>query len=244
MKHNVLITGASGGIGAAISRKLAKDEHNLILCYYKNELAAQTIAAQCTEKGSHCLVKQADLCCENQIKALIEDVHNQIGPIDILINNAGISYWGLLQDMTAEEWDTLFAVNVRSFFLTAKYILPSMIHSGYGRIVNISSMWGQIGASCEVAYSATKGAIIAMTKALAKESGPSGITVNCVAPGVIDTPMNAAFTQEAIADLESETPVGRIGTPEDIASMVKYLVSPEASFITGQVIGVNGGFVV
>ncbi len=242
MKHNILITGASGGIGAAISQKLAKDEHNLILCYHKNEAAAQKIAAQCTEKGSHCILKQADVCCEDQIKALIEDVLDKTGPIDILINNAGISHWGLLQDMTAEEWDTLFAVNVRSFFLTSKYILPTMIRAGSGHIVNISSIWGQVGASCEVAYSATKGAIIAMTKALAKEAGPSGITVNCVAPGVIDTPMNAAFTREAIEALKEETPIGRIGTPEDVASMVKYLVSPEASFITGQIIGVNGGY--
>ena len=118
-----------------------------------------------------------------------------------------------------------------------------MIHAGSGHIVNISSMWGQVGASCEVAYSATKGAIIAMTKALAKEAGPSGITVNCVAPGIIDTPMNAAFTREAIEALKEETPVGRIGTPEDVASVVKYLVSPAASFITGQIIGVNGGYI-
>ena len=244
MKHNILITGASGGIGAAISRSLAEDGHNLILCYHKNEASAQKIAAQCTERGSYCILEQIDVRCENQVKALIEDVQTKVGPIDILINNAGISHWGLLQDMTTEEWNMLFAVNVRSCFLTSKYILPSMIHSGFGRIINISSIWGQVGASCEVAYSATKGAIIAMTKALAKEAGPSGITVNCVAPGVIDTPMNAAFTQEAMDELKGETPVGRIGTPEDVAFMVKYLASPEASFITGQIIGINGGFVI
>ena len=244
MKHNILITGASGGIGSAIAYKLAGDGHNLILCYNKNENAAKEVAARCSEKGSRCLLERADLSCDSQVKALFSDVENQLGTVDILVNNAGLSRWGLLQDMTTEEWDKLFAVNVRAFFLTSKYALPAMVHTGFGRIINISSMWGQVGASCEVAYSATKGAIIAMTKALAKEVGPSGITVNCIAPGVIDTSMNAAFTPETIAELKEETPVGRIGTPEDVSSMVKYLVSPSASFITGQIIGINGGFVI
>lgn len=244
MKHNILITGASGGIGAAISQTLAADGHNLILCYHQKEAAAQETLARCNEKGSCCILKQADVSNEIQVKALLEAAQDRFGPVDILINNAGISRWGLLQDMTAEEWDRLFAVNVRSCFLTSKYALPAMVRAGYGRIINISSMWGQVGASCEVAYSAAKGAIISMTKALAKEVGPSGITVNCIAPGVIDTPMNAAFTPDVIAELREETPLGRIGTPEDVASMVKYLVSSEASFITGQIIGVNGGFVI
>lgn len=244
MNYNILITGASGGIGAAIAQKFAEDRHNLILCYNKNEPSAIETYSRCTEKGGHCLLKQCDLSCEDQVKALIEEVETQLGPINIVVNNAGISHWGLLQDMSSEEWDKLFAVNVRSCFLTCKYTLPSMVRSGFGRIINISSMWGQVGASCEVAYSASKGAVIAMTKALAKETGPSGITVNCIAPGVIDTPMNAAFSPETIAELQEETPVGRIGTPEDVAAMVKYLAAPEASFITGQIIGVNGGFII
>lgn len=244
MKHNILITGASGGIGAAIAQMLAADGHNLILCYHQKEAAARETMARCNEKGSRCILKQADVSNEIQVKDLLEVAQTQFGPVDIVVNNAGISRWGLLQDMTAEEWDRLFAVNVRSCFLTSKYALPAMVRAGFGRIINISSMWGQVGASCEVAYSAAKGAIISMTKALAKEVGPSGITVNCIAPGIIDTPMNAAFTPEVIASLKEETPLGRIGTPEDVASMVKYLVSPEASFITGQVIGVNGGFVI
>lgn len=244
MNYNILITGASGGIGAAIARKFAEDGHKLILCYNKNEHSALEIYNHCIEKGGDCLLKQCDLSCENQVKALIEEAEAQLGPINIVINNAGISHWGLLQDMSSEEWDKLFAVNVRSCFLTCKYTLPAMVRSSFGRIINISSMWGQVGASCEVAYSASKGAVIAMTKALAKEAGPSGITVNCIAPGVIDTPMNAAFSPETIAELKEETPVGRIGAPEDVASMVKYLVSPEASFITGQIIGINGGFII
>lgn len=244
MNYNILITGASGGIGAVIAQKFAEEGHNLILCYNKNKYSARETYSRCTDKGGQCLLKQCDLSCENQVKELIEEVETQLGPINIVINNAGIAHWGLLQDMTVAEWDKLFAVNVRSCFLTCKYTLPSMIRSGFGRIINISSMWGQVGASCEVAYSASKGAVIAMTKALAKETGPSGITVNCIAPGVIDTPMNAAFSPETIAELKEETPAGRIGTPEDVASMVKYLASPEASFITGQIIGVNGGFII
>lgn len=244
MGNSVIITGASGGIGKAIALQLAEAGYNLTLCYNTNKGAAMDLSTRCTAFGVKCLCIKCDLSDLTAVDNMINCTVDEFGTIDGLVNNAGISHWGLFTDMTEEEWDHIFAVNVKSMFLTSKYVLPHMIHNHSGRIINISSMWGQVGASCEVAYSATKGAIISMTKALAKEVGPSGITVNCIAPGVIDTPMNASFTTETISQLKDETPVGRIGAPEDVASVVKYLISPEASFITGQIIGVNGGFVI
>ena len=244
MEQNVLITGASGGIGRAIALAAARENRNLILCFNKNEAAVKELAIACEQKGSRCLSVRADVTSEQQVLALFAKAESAFGAVNVLINNAGLAHWGLLQDMTADQWDLLFAVNVRACFLTSKCALPAMIRAGFGRIVNIASMWGQVGASCEVAYSAAKGALISMTKALAKEAGPSGITVNCISPGLIDTPMNAALSAEAAAALIEETPVGRIGTPEDVASAVNFLISPETSFVTGQVIGINGGFVV
>lgn len=244
MKNTVLLTGASGGIGSAIAKVLAGSDFNLILCGNSNGEKVRALAEECTNRGSLCLAAQADLSQEKQVEDLFKKAVCEFGEVDMIINNAGISWWGLITDMTAEQWDRLFQVNVRSCFLTAKYGLPAMIQKKFGRIINIASMWGQVGASCEAAYSATKGAVIALTKALAKEVGPSGITVNCIAPGVIDTPMNASLSPETLQTLQGETPVNRLGQPQDIAFMVKYLLSSQASFITGQVIGINGGMVI
>ena len=165
------------------------------------------------------------------------------GSADILINNAGIAQQKLFTDITDDDFTRMFDINVRGVFNCCRAALPYMIHKKHGRIINISSMWGVCGASCEVHYSASKAAVIGMTKALAKEVGPSGITVNCIAPGLIDTPMNANLSKETINELCEETPVGRIGTPEDIANAALFLASDSSSFITGQVLGVDGGFI-
>jgi len=175
---------------------------------------------------------------------MVEKAAQHYGRIDVLVNNAGVALWKLAMDTTVQEWDELFSVNVRGAFAATRAVLPHMVAAQGGSIINVSSMWGQVGASCEVAYSASKAAIIGMTKALAKEMGGAGIRVNCVCPGVIDTDMIAGFDQQAIDELAEETPLGRIGRSEDVAKTVAFLAGESAAFITGQVLGVNGGFVI
>ncbi len=243
MSKNVIVTGASGGIGREIALSLAKAGYSLTICYNKNEQSAKELFALCSESGAECLCVQCDLSNSESVSNMVKASVDTFGSIYGLVNNAGISHWGLFTDMTEEQWDEIFSVNVKSMFLTCKMVLPYMLRSKEGSIVNISSMWGQVGASCEVVYSATKGAIISMTKALAKEEAPSGIRVNCVAPGLIETPMNSRFSPEELDAVTEEIPLGRMGTPSEIASAVKFFLSPEASYITGQVLGVNGGMI-
>lgn len=232
---NVLITGGSRGIGRACVKAFARIGHNVYLNYNKNHEQAQKTAH---EFGAN--LCRADITDQNAVRAMIDS----IGKIDILINNAGIAQQKIFQDITYEEWHTMFDVNIHGMFYTTQAVIPDMIRRKRGCIVNISSIWGQSGASCEVHYSAAKSAVIGFTKALAKEVAPSGVRVNAVAPGVIDTDMNAHITKEEILALADETPIGRIGTPDDVANAVLFLTQPESSFITGQVIGVDGGFLV
>lgn len=239
-EKTVLVTGASGGIGKAIAFALAKVGCRLVLCCNKNREALSEFETP----GSRVFVYQGDLSLEENVADLFAQLEKQNMLPDCVVNNAGISKIGLMQDLSASDWDEIFAVNVKSYFLVSKYALSHMIHEQDGAIVNISSMWGEVGASCEVAYSSSKGAVISFTKALAKEVGPSNIRVNCITPGVIDTPMNAHLSEEDIKALEEETPLGKIGKPEDVANAVLFLLSDKASFITGQVLGVNGGFVI
>lgn len=229
----VLVTGGSRGIGAAVVRAFARRGHRVSFLYEKNEAAAGLVSQ---ETGAAAI--RADVAD----KASVEAAFQTIGPVDILVNNAGICHYGLISQITPEEWDRLFAVNVRGIYNCVNAALPGMLHEQRGSIVNLSSMWGQVGASCEAAYSATKGAVIALTKALAKELGPSGIRVNAVAPGVILTDMVANVDPGVLADLAEETPMGRNGTPEDVAEAVYSLSLAE--FITGQVLPVNGGYVI
>ena len=235
-----LVTGASRGIGAAIARELSRLGYAVAVHYNRSGEAAMALA----EQLPNAIAVQADMADAQSVIDMVECVADHYGRIDVLVNNAGVALWKLAMDTTVEEWDQLFDINVRGAFAATRAVLPHMLSSEGGSIINISSMWGQVGASCEVAYSAAKAALIGMTKALAKEMGGAGIRVNCVCPGVIATDMMRGFDEATIASLEEETPLGRIGQPEDVARAVAYLAGEGASFITGQVVGVNGGFVI
>ncbi len=239
MSNIALITGASRGIGAQTARRLAADGFRVIINYNRSEEAALKLA---DEIGGMAI--QADVSQPEQVRRMFDIAAEKLGYPDILVNNAGIAHSGLITDFSDEEWRRIFAVNTDSMFYCCKAAIPHMIHQKSGRIINISSIWGVTGASCEVPYSASKAAVIGFTKALAKELGPSGICVNCVAPGVIDTDMNSALSPDDIEALREETPLEAIGTPWDIANAIAFLASPESGFITGQVLGVNGGFLI
>ncbi len=244
MRKIALITGGSRGIGAACVRAFAEDGYSVAFLYNRSKEKAEALVQSLRSEGRDAAAYQCDLADPTQIAAVMADILRTYRHIDALVNCAGIAHIGLFSDMTEAEWDHLFAVNVRSSFSVTKAVLPGMISRQAGSIVNISSMWGEVGASCEVAYSATKAALIGMTKALAKEVGPSGVRVNCVTPGVIDTDMNAALTDDDRAVLADETPLGRIGSAEEVAKTILFLCGECAGFITGQVLGVSGGLVV
>ncbi|MEG1549301.1 MAG: 3-oxoacyl-ACP reductase FabG [Ruthenibacterium sp.] len=244
MEKTVMITGASRGIGAACASAFGKGGYRVALCYHTQREKAQTVADVIEKNGGTAKIFAIDVADSNSVAAAFDAITNTFGAPDILINNAGIAQQKLFTDITEAEWDTMMNTNVKGAFLCCKAALPHMIRQKWGRIVNISSMWGQVGASCEVHYSAAKAAVIGLTKALAKEEAPSGITVNCVAPGVIETDMMAAFSAEDKAALAAETPLERLGSAEDIAGATAFLASDAAAFITGQVIGVNGGLVI
>ena len=239
-----LITGASGGIGQAIARRLARDGFALCLHYHQNEQAARALCDELQAQGVRAIAVAADLASEAQATALVAECEAKLSEVDVLVNNAGISKQGLLTDLSADEWRQLFGVHVDGAFYLARAALPAMIRKKAGRIIQISSMWGISGGSCEVAYSAAKAALIGFTKALAKEVGPSGITVNCVAPGVIDTPMNAHLGADDLAALADDTPLCRIGTPADVANAVAFFAGEQSAFVTGQVLAVDGGITV
>lgn len=240
----MLVTGASGGIGRAVALRFARAGYAVAVHYYQGERAARALVAQLTEEGHTAIAVQADVRDGAQVRRMVDNVLDKFCQLDILICNAGLAWQGLFGDMTEEEWHNLFAVNVDGAFHCVQAVLPGFIAAKGGKIVTVSSMWGQVGASCEVAYSATKAAIIGLTKALAKELGPSGITANCVAPGMIDTEMNRHLDPEALEMLREEIPLGRIGGPADVAESVLFLASPAGDFLTGQVISPNGGMVV
>jgi 3-oxoacyl-[acyl-carrier protein] reductase len=244
MSPVALITGSSRGIGRAIAEKLAEDGWSVVINYCRDEAAAAEVCDKICHSGGHAIAIQADVGIEEDVLRLFAQAREAFGGIDLLVNNAGVASFGLLTDLSAADWRRIFATNVDGAFFCTKAALPDMIHRKSGCIINISSIWGLVGASCEVAYSASKGALIAMTKALAKEVGPSGVRVNCVAPGVIDTAMNSALSAADMQALLDETPLGMLGSPNDIAETVAFLASDKAKFITGQVISPNGGFTI
>ena len=229
----VVITGGSRGIGAAAVELFAARGDSVYFFYARNEEAARTVA----EKTGATAIR-----CDVSDSAAVEAAFRQIPDVDILICNAGISISGLINLLPESDWDRLFDVNVKGMYLCIRAAMPFFLKKHKGSIITVSSVWGQVGASCEAAYSATKGAVIAMTRALAKELGPSGIRVNCVAPGVIDTDMCACYDEETMEALASETPVGRNGTPVDVAKAMEYLAN--ADFVTGHILTVDGGFAI
>lgn len=242
MTKVALITGASRGIGRAAALALAQDGYCVIANYHKNEQAAAELCAEIAARGGRALPICADVADEVRVCAMFRQAEQTFGAPQVLVNNAGVAHFGLLQDMSADEWRRLMAVDLDGAFYCIKAALPAMLAAKNGSIINIASIWGEEGASCEAAYSAAKGGLIALTKALAKELGPGGVRVNCVSPGVIATDMNARLSKAELQELAEATPLGRCGLPQEVAEAVRFLASDKSAFITGQIIGVNGGF--
>ncbi len=244
MIKTVLITGASKGIGAATAILFAEKGYNVVMNYNNSVQSALILQKSLSESGYKVIAYQANVTNRIDVELMVKETIERFGSIDVLINNAGVASQGLFTDISDIEWNEILDVNLNGAFNVTQAVLPYMIRQKSGSIINISSMWGQVGASCEVAYSAAKAGLIGMTKALAKEVGPSGIRVNCIAPGLIETSMNQELTLEDVASIVGETPLGRIGSTNDVASSALFLASDESAFITGQVLGVNGGFVI
>lgn len=242
----VLVTGGSGGIGAAICRAFAAEGCCLAVHYHHNKTAAEALCEELRQTThSDAQAFGADLSDSASVGALFDAVQRAYGGLEVLVNNAGTARQQLLTDVTDDDWRHMLGVNLDGVFFCCRQALRRfMLPAHRGVICNISSMWGQTGGSCEVSYSAAKAGVIGLTKALAKEVGLSGIRVNCIAPGVIMTDMMKGFDRETLSALREETPLDRLGTPEDVAEAVAFLCSDRASFITGQVLGVNGGFVI
>ena len=228
-----VITGGSRGIGAAAVELFAARGDRVYFLYEKDHAAAKAVAEKTGAQA---------ICCDVADGDAVRAVFSQIGDVDILVNNAGICYYGLMSGMTGEQWNRIFDVNVKGIFHCVNAAMPAFLRKHRGCVINVSSMWGRTGASCEAAYSATKGAVIALTKALAKELGPSGIRVNAVAPGVILTDMCANVSPEILEELAQDAPVGRNGTPMDVARAMEYLA--DADFVTGHILNVDGGYVI
>lgn len=241
--RTAVITGGTRGIGRAAVKMFAEKGYRVAFLYRSSEEKANELVNELSNYTDVTAVK-CDVSSSDSVNEAFKRIRAEFGSIDVLVNNAGIAQQKLFTDITDEDWTRMMGINAGGVFNCCRAALPDMIHKKSGRIINISSMWGQVGASCEVHYSASKAAVIGLTKALAKEVGPSGITVNCIAPGVVDTDMMSSFTDDIKAELADETPLCRLGTPDDVAKAIMFLASEEAGFITGQVLGVNGGFII
>lgn len=243
MAETVFITGASRGIGRAAAKAFGMAGYRVAVGCNRNRDAARELIAQFASAGVMAEIVEGDVADENSVRDMVNQAQRALGHISVLINNAGVSCDALFTDTTPDMWQRTFDVNARGAYNTCRAVLPDMISRGCGSIINVSSVWGIYGGACEAAYSASKAALIGLTKALARETGPSGIRVNCIAPGVIDTDMLKRLSQNDRNMLVERTPLCRLGTPEDVAGVMLFLASPAAAFITGQVIGVDGGFI-
>ena len=244
MNKVALITGGAKGIGKTTATLFAANDYTVVVNYNTSKNSAEEFITYLNENNYSGMIVNADVSDRKQVDSMVEKVLETYGHIDILINNAGIAQQKLFTDISENEWSRMFSVNVNGIFHTCQSVLPNMLARKSGKIINISSVWGIVGASCEVHYSAAKAAVIGLSKALAKEVGPSNISVNCVAPGVVDTGMIADLNKNEIQDLIEQTPLQKLGTADDIAELLLYLASEKADFITGQVISPNGGFVI
>ena len=242
-RKTVLITGGAGGIGSAAALAFANEGLNVVINYHSSKDEALLLQEKIISMGQKALAIRADVSDRAEVEQMFSQIKNHFGGVDVLINNAGIAQQKMFCDITQNDFDTMFGIIVKGAFNCSQLALPFMVHNKYGKIINISSMWGVTGASCEVHYSAAKAALIGLTKALARELAPSHINVNCIAPGVIDTNMNASLGQETLELLKEESPMGRFGTPEEVASLMTFLASDKSDFITGQVIGVDGAYI-
>ncbi len=243
MRKNVLITGGAGGIGSACAHVFAERGYNVGIAYHKSEREALKLKNEILALKCDCEIYGCDISSRDEVEGMFRSFSERLGTVDVLVNNAAVAQQKLFCDITLWEWNRIFDINVTGVFNTCQCALRDMIYNKSGSIVNVSSVWGITGASCEAHYSATKGAVIALTKSLAKEYGPSNIRVNAVSPGVIDTKMNSQLSSEDIKSLASETPLGRIGTAREAAEAIYFLASENASFITGQVLTCDGGFI-
>ncbi len=244
MAKTVIVTGGSKGIGAATSIYFAQKGYNVVINYNSSVHAAEILNTSLLSNGYNSSVFKADVSNRLEVELMVKETLYKYGSIDVLVNNAGIAYQGVINSMDEIDFDRIVDVNLKGVFNCCKAVATPMINQKSGKIINISSMWGQVGASCEVAYSAAKAGVIGLTKALAKELAPSGINVNAIAPGLIETSMNANISIEDMQDFVESIPLGRMGSSEEIAAAIYFLASDEADYITGQVLGVNGGFVV
>ena len=243
MKKTVVITGASKGIGAAMAILFARKDYNVVIGYNDSYQLAKMLSSSLASQGYNVIPVKVNVTNKLETDLLIKEAVYNFGTVDVLINNAGVAFNGLITDTDEHDADRIFDINLKGVFNCCKSVTPVMVNQKSGKIINISSMWGQVGASCEVAYSAAKAGVIGLTKALAKELAPSGITVNCIAPGLIDTTMNSNISVEDLNAFVEEIPLGRMGTAEDIAETALFLATQAADYITGQVLGVNGGYV-
>lgn len=244
MAKTVLITGSSKGIGAATAILFAQKGYNVVINYNNSFEAATLLCRSLVENGYSVITHKANVANRLEVELMIKETLYRFGSLDILVNNAGIAYQGLITETDEIDYDKIIDVNLKGVFNCCKAVTPSMVSRQSGKIINISSMWGQVGASCEVAYSAAKAGVIGLTKALAKELAPSGITVNCIAPGLIETGMNSNLTVEELNDFVETIPLGRMGSADEIAAAIEFLASDSGDYITGQVLGVNGGAVI
>lgn len=237
--RNVLIIGGSRGIGAAAVRGFKAEGDNVVFTYHKSETEADELRQETGAVPVRCDVKYSD-----SVKVAVDKAVSEMGCIDVLICNAAVADFNLITDISESRWEEVIDTNLNGVFYAIRHVLPAMISRKSGCIITVSSMWGEVGASCEVAYSAAKAGVIGLTKALAKEVGPSGIRVNCISPGFIDTDMNAGISDEIKEDIAEETVLGRTGSPEEVAAAMMFLASDAASYISGQILDVNGGLVV